>query len=98
MALNCTATMMPLYLTVCTGFIELPGKGIPFEIALVPLCSYICSLLFTQFGQARMTQKLRSRLVILVISMIITIIGTLPYVFLTTDPYNRWLVYPLACV
>jgi hypothetical protein len=25
MALNTTATMMPLYLTVCTGFVEIPG-------------------------------------------------------------------------
>jgi hypothetical protein len=47
MALNSTATMMPLYLTTCTGFVEKPGKGIPPQIALVPLCSYVCSLLFT---------------------------------------------------
>jgi Na+/melibiose symporter-like transporter len=35
---------------------------------------------------------------ILVISMFITIVGTLPYGFLTTDPSNNWLVYPLACI
>ncbi len=29
MALNSTATMMPLYLTSVTGFVELPGQGIP---------------------------------------------------------------------
>ena len=30
--------------------------------------------------------------------MILTTIGTLPYAFLTEDPSNRWLVYPLAMV
>lgn len=45
-----------------------------------------------------MTQKLRSRLMILVIAMFITIVGTLPYAFLTSDPSISWLVYPLACI
>jgi Na+/melibiose symporter-like transporter len=55
MALNSTATMMPLYLTICTGFEEVPGEGIPPQIALVPLCSYTSSLIFTQYIQAPMT-------------------------------------------
>lgn len=29
-ALNVTATMMPLYLTTVSGFVQKPGKGIPF--------------------------------------------------------------------
>lgn len=30
--------------------------------------------------------------------MFVTILGTFPYVFLTSDPANNWAVYPLACV
>lgn len=54
-ALNTTATMMPLYLTTVTGFIEQPDKGIPPQIALVPLCSYICSIIYTLKFQAKLT-------------------------------------------
>lgn len=98
MALNSTATMMPLYLTTCTGFEEEPGKGIPFQIALVPLCSYTASLLWTQFGQAILTQKFRNRLVPLTISVVVTSIGSIPYAWLNSDPMNNWLVYPLGAI
>ena len=96
MALNTTATMMPLYLTVCTGFVQTPGRGIPPQIALVPLCSYTCSLLFTVYVQAKLTQRLRNRLTIMAFAAVIIFVSTLPYAFLTTAASNNWLVYPLA--
>lgn len=49
-ALNVTATMMPLYLTTVAGFVQKPGKGIPYQIALVLLCSYTFSLLYSLYG------------------------------------------------
>ena len=98
MALNTTATMMPLYLTTVTGYEEVPGKGIPAPIAAVPLCSYICSLIYTQYGQAKLSQMFRSRIMPLVFSCVFTTIGSVPYAFLNSDPSVTWLVYPLACV
>lgn len=98
MALNCTATMMPLYLTTCTGFEMVEGEGIPPQIALVPLCSYIFSLIYTLYGQGAITQKFRNRLIPLGISCILTSLGTIPYAFLTADSSVRWMVYPLAAV
>ena len=45
-----------------------------------------------------MTQRLANRLTPLIISVVVTTVGTLPYAFLTTSASNNWLVYPLACV
>lgn len=97
-ALNSTATMMPLYLTTCTGFVMVPDKGIPPQIALVPLCSYICSLIYTLYGQARITQKFRNRMIPLILSVGLVSLGSIPYAFLTATSTVRWLVYPLAGV
>ena len=48
-ALNCNATMMPFYLVSVTQFEPLPGLETSPTIALVPLLTYISSLLFTLF-------------------------------------------------
>ena len=98
MALIVTATMMPLYLTTVTGFISTPDKGIPAPIAAVPLCSYICSLIYTLKGQAKLSQMFRSRIFPLTISILFTSVGSVPYVFLNQTSNDKWLVYPLACI
>lgn len=54
-ALNSTATMMPLYLTSVTKFTPKPGMDTSAQIASVPLVSYTFSLLFSLFAQARIT-------------------------------------------
>ena len=54
-ALNSTATMMPFYLTTVTEFIPRPGMETSLMISLVPLVSYIFSLVFSLFLQARIT-------------------------------------------
>ena len=54
-ALNSTATMMPLYLTAVTQFRPKPGMDTSAQIASVPLVSYLFSLLFSLFAQARIT-------------------------------------------
>ena len=97
-ALNVTATMMPLYLTTVTGFVQKPGKGIPFQIALVLLFSYTFSLLYSLYGQVRLTKKFVNRLIPLALSIVVTGLGSIPYAFLTTDPNVIWLIYPLAAI
>jgi hypothetical protein len=54
-ALNLTATMMPLYLDQVTGFKQNAEGQIPPQIALVPLCSYVFSLIFSVKFQAPLT-------------------------------------------
>lgn len=47
-AINVTMTVMPFYLTVVTGFgSDDPDKPTPVQLALVPLASYITSLIFS---------------------------------------------------
>ena len=55
LALNCNATMMPFYLISVTQFNPLPGLATSPVIALVPLLTYISSLLFTLFLQKKIT-------------------------------------------
>jgi Na+/melibiose symporter-like transporter len=65
-------------------------------IALAPLASYVCSLVFSLFVYKRMTEKYNNRFVPLFISVVIITIGSLPYLFLNDDPAVRWLVFPLS--
>ena len=99
LALNVTATMMPLYLVTVTEFGTLDGSGgIPPQIAVVPLCSYVCSLIFSVKFQAPMTQYLRNRLLPMIISLVVTTVGSLPYAFLDSNTSTNWLVYPCAAI
>lgn len=98
LALNVTATMMPLYLNTVTGFEQTESGAIPPQIALVPLCSYICSLIFSLWIQAPLTQYFRNRLIPMIISVVVTTIGSLPYAFLNTNPSINWLIYPCAAI
>jgi len=99
-ALNVNATMMPFYLTTVTGFGEKSESAsetsIPPQLAIVPLCSYTCSLIWSVWLQAKLTQKLRNRLIPMILATFISIAGSLPFAFLNSDPSIRWLVYPLA--
>lgn len=97
-ALNVTATMMPLYLTSVSGFVQQPGKGIPYQIALVLLCSYTFSLLYSLYGQVFLTKRFINRLIPLALSILVTGVGSIPYAFLTTNPAVLWLIYPLAAI
>ena len=48
-AMNTTATIMPLYLKEVTKFTAPAGMETPIALASVPLTAYICSLLFSVF-------------------------------------------------
>jgi len=96
-ALNTNATMQPLYLTTVTKFGEdLPADQTPLQLALVPLVSYICSMLFSVFLQAKITQAYRNRLIPLMMSVVITTCSSVPFAFLSGDDWTRQLVYILA--
>ena len=44
-----TVSIQPFYLGIVTGFEKTPKRPTPPELALVPLMSYITSLIFTLF-------------------------------------------------
>jgi Na+/melibiose symporter-like transporter len=95
-AVNVTMSVQPFYLILVTGFEKTEGTPTPLAIALAPLASYICSLVFSLCFYKRMTDKFRNRFVPLFISVVIITIGSLPYLFLNATPAVRWLVFPLS--
>lgn len=95
-AVNVTMSVQPFYLILVTGFVETPGNPTPLAIALAPLISYICSLLFSLFIYKRMVDKYRNRFIPLFFSVIVIAIGSIPYLFLNSEENVRWLVFPLS--
>lgn len=55
MALNCNATMMPFYLITTLQFKPLPNLETSPFIAIVPLLTYVSSLVFTLYAQKPIT-------------------------------------------
>ena len=96
-ALNSTATMMPLYLKTVTEFTPRPGMETSGQIAAVPLVSYIFSLLFSLFLQAKITQKFANRLVPMLMAFVVTSLGSIPLGFLDGSG-DRYIVYPCAAL
>jgi Na+/melibiose symporter-like transporter len=50
-AVNVTMTVQPFYLNQVTGFEETVDRPTPVQLAVVPLLSYISSLIFSLFFQ-----------------------------------------------
>ena len=96
-ALNATATMMPLYLRTVCLFTPRPGMETSAQIASVPLVSYIFSLIFSLTLQARITQKFANRLVPMAMAFVVTTIASVPLGFLDGSDI-RYLVYPCAAL
>ena len=96
-ALNSTATMLPLYLTSVTQFKPKPGMDTSPQIASVPLVQYICSLLFSVCLQAKITQRFRNRLIPMIMAVVTTVIGSVPLAFLDNNN-DRYIVYPCAAL
>jgi hypothetical protein len=96
LALNSNATMMPFYLITVTKFQPLEGLNISPEIALVPLITYISSLLFTLFAQKPLTQHYANRFIPMLMSLGVTTLGALPLLFI--DENTRWFVLPCAAL
>ena len=97
-AVNVTMTVQPFYVVNVTGYLTTKENPSPYQLALVPLLSYITSLLFSLFIQQKMTRALKNRFLPMLVAICIIICTSLPLVFLTENPSTRWLIYPLAAV
>jgi Na+/melibiose symporter-like transporter len=97
-AVNVTMSVQPFYLIIVTGFVKTEENPTPIAIALVPLVSYITSMIFSLFFYKRMMNKLKNRFIPLFVSIIIISLGSIPYVFLNSEPNIRWLVYLLSSI
>lgn len=91
-------SVQPFYLITVTKFEKTDDNPTPLPIALVPLVSYITSLLFSLFLYKKMMQTFRNRFIPLGISVLIILFGSLPYLFLNSNPNIRWLVYLLSSI
>lgn len=97
LAMNLTMTAIPFYLKYVLEFND-GSEGdeenldqTPIEIALVPLCSYFCSIVFSIFFYQRMLAYFGNRLSPLLVGAILVSISSVPFLFMTKD--FRWLVY-----
>ena len=98
-ALNVTATLMPLYLTRALGFSGDRQLDTSFAIAAVPLYLYICSMLFSVFCQARVQSRTpNSRAPLMMIALVITALSSLPMIVLEKEDWCKHLIYPCACL
>ena len=93
-AINVTMTMQPFYLTKSTGFLATEEDPTPVELALVPLISYILSLIFSLFLQQRLTRFLRNRFLPMLVAIVIIVATSVPLAFLNESTQSY--VYPLV--
>lgn len=97
-AVNVTMSVQPFYLIHVTGFVTTEDNPTPIAIALTPLVSYITSLIFSLLLYKPMLERLRNRFYPLFLSIMIISLGSLPYIFLDSNPDVRWLVYVLSSI
>ena len=95
-AINITTSIQPFYLEYVTKFTPTTKNPTPVALALCPLVSYITSLIFSFFLYKRMMQKLRNRFYPLFLSIIIIVIGSVPFIFL--DESTNYLVYIFSSI
>ena len=103
-AINVTMTMQPFYLTYVTEFgnasqdpdAKVEEEETPVQVAIVPLISYIGQLVFSLLLQRKLTEKLRSRFLPLLVALVLISIGSFPLALLNGEENIRWMVYPLA--
>jgi len=95
-AVNVTMTMQPFYLDKVTGFSPTLETPTPVQLALVPLLSYIFSMIFSLYLQQPMTRYLRNRMYPMLVSIFVISITSIPLAFLNKEGGARDLVYPLA--
>ena len=56
-AVNVTMSVQPFYLIYVTGFVHTVENPTPLAIALVPLCSFIASMIFSLFFYKRVMNR-----------------------------------------
>lgn len=97
-SLNVTATVMPLYLTETLGFVGEGTIDTSFAIAAVPLYAYICSMIFSVFGQSSLQARYKSRRVPMLLAFVFTCVSSIPMLLLDKVDWCKQLVYPCACI
>ena len=97
-ALNVTATVMPLYLTQTLGFVGERTVDTHFAIAAVPLYAYVCSMLFSIIGQSRIQARFKNRKAPIIFAVFFTTISSIPLLLIEKESWSRQLVYPCACL
>lgn len=93
-AVNVNMTMLPFYLDKVTKFSPTATNPTPSELALVPLLSYIMSMIFSIKFQSSMNSCLKSRYLPMFLGMVIVCQTSVPMGYL--DKATRNWVYPLA--
>jgi Na+/melibiose symporter-like transporter len=96
LSINVTMTMQPFYLEYVTGFTATDKLPTAPQIAIVPLISSVFQLLFSVFLQRRMTICLRNRVLPMLVSIVLVILGSLPFAFLNDNKAYNWVVYLVA--
>ena len=97
-AVNVTMSIQPFYLILVTGFEQSIESPTPLPLALTPLVSYTTSLIFSLFFYKKLLRRYGNRLIPLAISVVVISLGSIPYLFLNSDPAVRWLVYVLSSI
>jgi Na+/melibiose symporter-like transporter len=97
-AVNVTMTMQPFYLDKVCGFSPTIEDPTPFQLALVPLVSYIVSMIFSIYFQQALTRCLRNRMYPMLLSIVLIAVSSIPLAFLHSDSWVKELVYPLAAI
>ena len=83
-AVNVTMSVQPFYLIIVTGFEKTHSNPTPIELALVPLCSYIASTLFSLFLYKRLLLRFKNRQTLLMLSIIVISAGSIPFILLNS--------------
>jgi Na+/melibiose symporter-like transporter len=97
-AVNVTMTVQPFYLLYVTGFEKTLDNPTPISLAIVPLLSFLTSMLFSIFLYKRIMQRFANRQKVLLVAILIISLGSIPFIFLTDNKDTRWLVYVISPV
>ena len=69
-AVNVTMTVQPFYLIYVTGFEKTEENPTPLSLAIVPLLSFITSMLFSIFLYKRIMNKFKNRQTVLLAAIV----------------------------
>lgn len=91
---NVTMTVQPFYLNKVAKFEQTEDNPTPVPLAVVPLISYLMSMIFSMFFQRRLTKMLKNRMLPILVSIVILCLASVPLFILTKS--NRDWVYLIS--
>ena len=89
-----TMTCLSFYLGEVTGFRGTEDNPTPTALALVPLFSYLISLIFSLFFQQRLTRAFANRMMPMLFAIFVIVITSTPLIFLDQGDLSKTVVYP----